>query len=220
MNAVLRTLLVGMPAEIHDGQGRPDPWFSGFIKRPVSGPIELRSDHLMGDGQADRRVHGGPEKAILAYCGDHYAHWCTELQRTDLTDGAFGENFTLTGLDETQVAIGDRFRVGSAVIEVSQPRQPCWKLARRCQLPTMPAQAIATGRLGWYFRVITPGRVTAGDTLDQVAHPHPAWTIARINQIFFGPVTAAWSGLAEALALPAISPEFVALCRQRFAHPV
>lgn len=218
MTVALRTLLVGMPAEIHDGHGRPDPWFSGFIKRPVSGPIELRSDHLMGDGQADRSVHGGPEKAILAYCGDHYPHWCTELQRIDLTDGAFGENFTLTGLDETQVAIGDRFRVGSAVIEVSQPRQPCWKLARRCRLPTMPAQAIASGRLGWYFRVITPGQVTAGDTLERVAQPHPAWTIARINQIFFGPVTAAWSGLAEALALPAISPEFVALCRQRFAH--
>ncbi len=219
MPCAVRTVLVGMPAEIHDGQGRPDPWFSGFVKRPVRGPVALRWDNLDGDGQADRSVHGGPEKAILAYFGDHYPHWCSELQRADLTDGAFGENFTLTGLDENQVAIGDRFGVGSAEIEVSQPRQPCWKLARRCQLPTMPAQAIATGRLGWYFRVITPGSVTAGDALVERARPHPAWTIARINQIFFGPPAAAWSGLAEALTLPEISPEFVALCRQRFAPP-
>jgi len=214
MTMCLRTVLVGMPAEIHDGAGRPDPWFSGFMKRPVSGPIELRSDNLVGDGQADRSVHGGPEKALLAYCGDHYPRWCAELQRDDLTDGAFGENFTFTGLDETQAAIGDQYRVGTAVIEVSQPRQPCWKLARRCRLPTMPAKAIATGRLGWYFRVITPGMVSAGDAVALVARPNPEWTIARINQIFFGDPATAAAAMAPALALPAMSPEFVVICRR------
>lgn len=219
MTASLRTVLVGMPAEIHDGQGRPDPWFSGFIKRPVTGPVELRRDNLVGDGQADRSVHGGPEKALLAYCGDHYPRWCAELQRDDLTDGAFGENFTVIGLDETEAAIGDRYRIGSAVIEVSQPRQPCWKLARRCRLPTMPALAIAHGWLGWYFRVLTPGVVSAGDPVVPVARPHPEWTIARINRIFFGDPATAAADLAPGLALSAMSAEFVAICQQRFSLP-
>ena len=211
----LRTILVGMPAEIHDGQDTK-PWFSGFIKRPVTGTVHIGHDQLAGDGQADRSVHGGSEKAILGYCADHYAAWRAQLQRDDLGDGSFGENFAFTGLDERQVAIGDRYRVGSAVIEVSQPRQPCWKLARRCGLPTMPALAIANGMLGWYFRVIEEGEASPGCEVALCARPNPGWTIARINQLFFGPLAAGRAGLEEALLLPAMSPEFVAVYHKRF----
>lgn len=214
MSIRLRSILVGMPAEIHDEQD-PKPWFSGFAKREVAGPVRIGRDNVAGDGQADRSVHGGPEKAILGYCADHYPQWCHELQRDDLRDGSFGENFAFTGLDEETAAIGDRYRVGSAVIEVSQPRQPCWKLARRCGLPTMPAKAIANGRLGWYFRVLEEGDASPGCAVIPCASPHPAWTIARINRLFFGPLEAARIGLAEALILPAMSPEFVAICAKR-----
>lgn len=215
MSITLRTILAGMPSEIHDGQSA-EPWFSGFMKRPVAGAVRIGREQIAGDGQADRAVHGGPEKAILGYCGEHYPAWRRDLQRDDLDDGAFGENFAFTGLDEESAAIGDRFRVGSAVIEVSQPRQPCWKLARRCRLPTMPAKAIANGRLGWYFRVIVEGEANAGCPVERCASPHPGWTIARINRLFFGPLEAGRSGLAEALSLPELSPEFAAICAKRF----
>jgi MOSC domain-containing protein YiiM len=209
---VLRTLLVSQPTTITDDQG--EPWVSGFAKLPVSGQVELRQDHLAGDGQADRTVHGGPEKALLGYCGDHYAQWSSELGQP-FADGAFGENLALTGIAEDGVAIGDSFQLGTAVIQVSQPRQPCWKLARRNRRPDLPAKAIASGRLGWYFRVLTPGVIQAGDNLEPLARPHPEWTIGRINRLFFGPAAAAGSLLSEAATLPAMSPEFLPVCRRR-----
>ncbi len=214
MTVRVRSILVGLPAEIHDDQS-DTPWFSGFVKLPVPGTVHIGREGIAGDGQADRAVHGGSEKAILAYCADHYGPWSSELQRNDLGDGAFGENLAITGLDEEAVAIGDRFRIGSAVIEVSQPRQPCWKLARRCRMPTMPAKAIANGRLGWYFRVVEEGETSAGCEAVPCGRPNPAWTIARINRLFFGPVEAARRGLSEALALPEMSSEFVAICVKR-----
>ena len=207
----LRTLLVSRPTSISDDQGE---WVSGFAKQPVAGPVELRSDNLDGDGQADRTVHGGPEKALLGYCADHYPLWSSELGQP-FADGAFGENLALTGLSEEAVAIGDTFHLGTAVIQVSQPRQPCWKLARRNHRPDLPAKAITSGRLGWYFRVLTAGVVTAGDTLETLARPHAEWTIARINRLFFGPAAAAGSLLSEAAVLPAMSPEFTPVCKRR-----
>jgi len=133
----------------------------------------VEKEHIVGDGQADRTVHSGAEKAVFAYCGDHYPRWQAELGRTDLSDGAFGKNLTLTGIDEDIVAIGDRYRIGEVLLEVSQPRQPCWTLARRCRLPTMPALAIANGRLGWYFRVLRPGKIQAGMAVGVSESPYP-----------------------------------------------
>jgi len=208
----LRTVLVSLPIVIEDDQG--DPWVSGFAKQPVHGPVAVQRDHLAGDGQADRTVHGGSEKAVFGYSGDHYPAWSTELG-VALADGAFGENLTLTGIDEDRVAIGDVFQLGTAIIQVSQPRQPCWKLARRHRLPSLPAQAIANGRLGWYFRVLTEGHVAAGETLTLKDRPHPSWTIARINRLFFGPRAALQNLLTEAALLPAMSPEFLAICQRR-----
>ena len=162
-------------------------------------------------------MHGGPEKAMLAYCADHYPLWNAELGRDDLGDGSFGENLSISGMDERSVAIGDVYRIGSAVVQVSQPRQPCWKLARRCRLPTMPAKAIATGRLGWYFRVLEPGEITAGDRVDPRERPSPEWTISRINRHYFAANPADRSPLAGMITRPGVSPEFIALVEKRLA---
>jgi MOSC domain-containing protein YiiM len=211
----LRTLLVSLPVTITDDQG--EPWISGFAKQPVAGPVALSRDHLDGDGQADRTVHGGSEKALLGYSGDHYSAWAGECGQP-FADGAFGENLTLTGISEERIAIGDTFQLGTAIIQVSQPRQPCWKLARRNRMPELPAKAIASGRLGWYFRVLSEGRVQAGESLTPLHRPHAAWTIAHINRLFFGPPAAAQSLLTEAALLPEMSSEFVAICQRRLGQ--
>ena len=217
MDPSIRTVLVGMPADISDDQGEPRTWRSGFHKRAVSGQVMLGRENLAGDGQADRTVHGGAEKALLGYCGEHYRQWKDELGHGRLTDGAFGENLTLSGLDEEGAAIGDIFRVGTTLIQVPQPRQPCWKLARRCRIKDLPARAIASGRLGWYFRVLEEGTLQAGDLLVSAERPNPAWTIARINRLFFGPPAQAKTLLGAAAEITGMSPEFADLCRRRFA---
>lgn len=216
MDPSIRTVLVGLPADITDDQGEPRTWRSGFAKRPVHGPVILSRENLAGDGQADRTVHGGPEKALLGYCGEHYRRWKDELGHGRLVDGAFGENLTFSGLDEETAAIGDIFRVGTTLIQISQPRQPCWKLARRCRLKDMPARAIASGRLGWYFRVLEEGTLQAGDLLISAERPNPAWTIARINRLFFGPAAQGRTLLGTAAEITGMSPEFIDICRKRF----
>jgi MOSC domain-containing protein YiiM len=210
---LVHTVLVGLPQDVVDDRG--PPWHSGFNKQPVEGRVVVTTDHLRGDGQAARTVHGGPDKAILAYCVEHYPRWNALLDRQDLGAGSFGENLALSGIDETTIAIGDQVRVGSVVIQVSQPRQPCWKLARRCRLPTMPAKAIATGWLGWYFRVLEPGTVAAGDRLEVLARPNPDWTIARINRLYFAAKAPQRAELATVMALPGVSPDFTSLCAKR-----
>lgn len=212
----IRTLLVGLPREISDDQAQPATWVSGFAKQPVAGPVHLDRINLVGDGQADRTVHGGSEKALLGYSADHYPRWRAELGRDDLGDGSFGENLALLGIDEEEVAIGDTFRAGTTLIQVSQPRQPCWKLARHCRLPDMPARAIASGRLGWYFRVLEEGQLQAGDRLVLASRANPQWTIARINRLYFGAAAGAAPLFDEALEIPGMSPEFGPNCRRRF----
>lgn len=214
MAIVLRAVFTGLPRDIDDGRGAP--WRSGFFKSPQVEAVQLATGGLEGDGQADLSVHGGPEKAALGYCTAHYHAWRTELGRDDLVAGAFGENLLFDGLDEESAMVGDRYRVGDAVIAVSQPRQPCWKLARRCGLPTMPALAIANGRLGWYFRVAAPGAIQAGARVELVDRPNPGWSIARINRIFFAASDEARQLLTEVLRLPGLSPEFAAICAKRF----
>ena len=116
------------------GPGSASPgekaWESGIFKDPVTSPLWLSYGGLRGDGQADRKHHGGPDKAVCAYCAQHYEYWQRQAQLGAMGFGGFGENLTLGGADETQLCIGDRFELGEAVVEVSQPRQPCWKLAR------------------------------------------------------------------------------------------
>lgn len=161
------------------------PYSTGFFKEPVAGPVRVGRTNLVGDGQADLSVHGGPDKAVLAYSAEHYPAWRAELGLPDLPFGAFGENLSINGLTEEDVCVGDVWTAGEVTFEVSQPRQPCWKLARRWRLKTLPAMVVETGRSGWYFRVLAEGELTAGTELLLTARPNPAWTITRANGVMY-----------------------------------
>ncbi len=183
---VLVSIQVGLPrqfgtADASDPKGRP--WSSGVWKEPVTGPVWLGSTNLAGDGQADLKNHGGPDKAVLAYAAAHYDAWRAELNRPDLPYGAFAENFTIAGLDEETVCIGDTYVIGETRVQVSQPRQPCWKISRRWQIEDLAAQVEATGRTGWYFRVLVEGYVEPGLTVILLDRPFPQWTVARAMAI-------------------------------------
>jgi len=157
------------------------PWKTGFFKEPVAGPVAFTSAGADGDEQADRVNHGGPDKAVLADSADHYLGWRTELEIPELPFGAFAENLTIAGLTEAEVCIGDRWRAGEVLFEVSQPRQPCCKLARRWRVKSLPALVSHTGRTGWYLRVLTDGALTAGTELELIDRPNPEVTIRRVN---------------------------------------
>jgi len=191
---------------IHTGRTAPlsrPGTFSAIDKLPRTGPVAVGLLGLDDDEQADRRVHGGHDKAILAYSHEHYATW-----RTDLGDharlgrtGAFGENLTVTGLDEHTVCLGDRWCVGAALLEVSQGRQPCWKLAERFAIDDMVQRVQHTLRTGWYCRVLIPGPVAAGDTLVLEHRPHAVWPIHRLMQLLYS-ATVDTDELTVALTLP------------------
>ncbi len=176
---------VGLP-RTHGHSDAPDPmdraWTSGFYKDPVNGPVAVGYTSMAGDGQADLRVHGGPDKAINAYPTEHYTYWRTEL-KLDFIGGAFGENFTTGGRLETDVWIGDIFRIGALLVQISQPRQPCWKLARRWRVPDLAARVEKNGRTGWYFRVLETATIQSPYEMTLVKRPHPAWTVAEANAI-------------------------------------
>jgi len=188
MTAVLASIQVGRVAW-HGTPGATDPhdrvWSTGFFKSPVAGPVRVGFTNLDGDEQADLRVHGGPEKAVLAYSADHYPAWRAELALPDLPFGAFGENLTVAGLTEADVCVGDVWRVGGAVLAVTQPRQPCWKLARRWRLTDLPGRVVKTGRTGWYFRVVEEGVIDAGQPLERLDRPNTAWSVARANRVMY-----------------------------------
>ncbi len=160
---------------------------SGIAKRRASGPLLLSPTGLAGDEQGDTIRHGGPEKAVHHYPFDHYAAWTGDLGPHPLLagPGAFGENFSTLGLTEATVAIGDVFRLGTALIEVSQGRQPCWKLNERFGRPDMARLVQSSGRTGWYYRVLEPGSVSPDDRLVLQERRAPDWTLARIWHTFY-----------------------------------
>jgi len=179
---------VGLPRSVGT-PGATDPlekvWTTGFFKDAVDGPVWLSRTGLAGDGQADRQNHGGPDKAINAYAEEHYADWRETLGLPEIGPGGFGENFTTAGMREPDVCVGDIYESGSALIQVSQPRQPCWKLARRWRVKDFVARVQRNGRTGWYFRVLREGEVAAGETLVMVERPYPRWTIAAANEVMY-----------------------------------
>lgn len=155
---------------------------SAIQKRPQEGPVQIHAEGLAPDEQADRRVHGGPEMALHLYPLDHHAWWRGEIGDHPLLDepGSFGSNLALRGLTEDQVHIGDRFACGTALIEISQPRQPCWKIEHRFGNKGMVAAIVRSGRCGWYFRVIEAGEVAAGESLERVSIGAAEWSVARV----------------------------------------
>jgi MOSC domain-containing protein YiiM len=185
-------------------------WTTAFYKMHVDGPVEVTSQGLVGDAQADLRVHGGPDKAIMTYSADHFLNWKAEIE-LDVVPGGFGENLTISGWTEKDVCIGDQWQIGNVVLEVSQPRQPCWKLARRWMMPELPKQVIKTGRSGWYLRVLTMGELAAPCPIHLLAQPHPEWTIERVNRVYYEKV----KSRAELEALANL-PELAAVWQEDF----
>jgi len=160
MDLRLLSVNVGMPREI--GIVRGEPVLSGIAKTPVEEPsVYVNATNIEGDGQADLSVHGGVDKAVYCYPADHWPWWERE-NAFACRPAAFGENLTVEGADETEIGIGDRFRWGDVVLEVSQPRAPCFKFAIISRRPDAPALMTASGRTGWYFRVIQNGHAGVG----------------------------------------------------------
>lgn len=155
-------------------------WSSGIGKAPVDRPISVSYRGLAGDEQADLEHHGGPDKAVLAYASSHYEAWAADAEVGRLALGMFGENLLVEGLDESMVQIGERWRVGSALLEVSQSRPPCWKLNRHSGKPRLVDRIVATGRTGWYLRVLEEGELSAGEPIQREPAAAEAETILEV----------------------------------------
>ena len=158
---------------------------TAFFKYPVDGKIEVGPLGLRGDEQADLTVHGGLDKAVYVYPGEHYASWERTLDQGKLPPGSFGENLTTQGLTEEQVYIGDTFAVGDARLQVTQPRSPCYKLQIRFGRPDAVALFVREGRPGWYFSVSKPGSVSPGDLVSLVDRKQGAFTVADVWALSF-----------------------------------
>ncbi|MFC0206160.1 MOSC domain-containing protein [Novosphingobium soli] len=173
----LLSLLCGKVAPF---RGPAEP--SAIDKRPVLGEVRVRRSGLEGDTQADLTVHGGPDKAIHHYPHDHYAWWREAIGDHPLLagNGAFGENVSTRGVVEDMVCIGDRWRLGTAVVEVSQGRQPCWKLDHRFGGARVNALCVRSRRSGWYYRVIQEGVAQSGEVMELLDRPFPSWTVLRV----------------------------------------
>jgi MOSC domain-containing protein YiiM len=157
---------------------------TGIFKDPVSGRIRMRILNLDGDRQADLAVHGGPSKAVYAYPSEHYAYWRNELPGVALPWGMFGENLTTDGLVEGEAAIGDRFRIGSAEVMVTEPRLPCYKLGLKFGRDDIIKRFLASRRTGFYFAVLREGEVGAGDAIQRISRDSTGVTVADITDLY------------------------------------
>jgi ferredoxin-NADP reductase/MOSC domain-containing protein YiiM len=199
--ARLISLNVGLPRDV-SWQGRTVR--TGVWKQPVHDRRMARRLNIDGDGQGDLAGHGGEHRAVLVYQIDSYRYWQKQLGRTDFTYGQFGENFTVEGLSDDEVCIGDRYRIGSALFEVSQPRVTCYRVGIRMNEPQMPALLVSHGRPGFYFRVLEEGDVGAGDEIVRVMQGPEGMTIAEVDALLYKPGHPA-DRLKKALRIPALS---------------
>ncbi len=172
------TVNVGLPKQIGVRRGRPV--MSAIDKRPVPGPHIVEGVNITGDEQADLRVHGGPDKAVYAYAAEDTSWWNGELGRDDLGPGSFGENLTTSGVDCTNAVIGERWRVGTVLFEVCQPRQPCFKLGLHLDDPKILKRFAQASRPGAYLRILEPGTLEAGDAVEIVDAPDHGVTIRLV----------------------------------------
>ena len=189
-------------------------------KDPIQGRCWVSRLNLDGDGQADLGGHGGEQRAVFVYQIESYRHWAEQLKRTDFVHGQFGENFTIEGLPDDAVCIGDRFQIGGALFEVTQPRVTCYRVGIRTNEPRMPALLTSSGRPGFYFRVLQEGEVRAGDEIVRVGEASERMTIAEINALLYSP-NHPRDRLQRALRIEALSPgwrgSFEALLRSETA---
>jgi MOSC domain-containing protein YiiM len=161
-----------------------DPVSTGIFKEPVAGRVMLRTLNLDGDRQADLSVHGGPSKAVYGYPSEHYGYWQQELPEMKLSWGMFGENFTTAGLFESELNIGDKFRVGSAIMMVTEPRMPCYKLGIRFGGSDIVKRFLASERTGFYFAVLEEGEVGAGDPIELIEKSQGSLRVSDITALY------------------------------------
>ena len=212
MSARAGTLLsvnVAMPKDV-TWRGRTV--FTGVFKDPVAGPRRVRRLNIDGDGQGDKAGHGGEQRAVFVYQMDSYRYWERELGRSDFVFGQFGENFTIEGPSDQHVCIGDRYRIGSAVFEVTQPRVTCYRVGLRMDDPRIPALLVSHHRPGFYFRVLEEGEVQAGDEILKLASGPEQMTVDEVNGLLYLPGHPR-QGLLRALRIPALSPGWQASFR-------
>ena len=191
---------------------------SAIAKHPLAGEVRIGELGIEGDEQGDLRVHGGIDKAVHHYPFEHYASWRDEMGAHPMLEapGAFGENISTQGLTEATVCLGDRFELGDVLLEVSQGRQPCWKLNDRFDVPDMARRVQDTGRSGWYYRVLHAGHAQAGDTLTLIERPHPGWPLARLAALLYQRVLDP-AQLEPALELPLV-PSWRKIIERRLQH--
>jgi ferredoxin-NADP reductase/MOSC domain-containing protein YiiM len=200
--ARLLSVNVGLPRDIA-WKGRIV--HTGIWKDPVAGRCRVRRLNLEGDGQGDLHGHGGEQRAVFVYQIESYRHWQGQLKRTDFVLGQFGENFTIEGLADDSVCIGDRYQIGSALFEVTQPRVTCYRVGIRTNEPRMPALLTSSGRPGFYFRVLREGEVGAGDDIVKVGEAKERMTVAEINALLYSP-NHPRDRLERSLRIEALSP--------------
>ncbi len=177
------TLLVGVPEPFGPGKRK-----SAIRKSVVDGTVAVGAEGLAGDGHADTTNHGGPDQALHHYAAEHYAEWRSRYPEHALRltePGFFGENISTTGMTEESVCVGDRYRLGSAILEVSQGREPCWKLAHRLGAGGFARAVQDSGRTGWFYRVVETGEAQTGDELTLLERAHSEWTIARLMHGYY-----------------------------------
>ena len=208
---------VGTLVSVNVGMPRDVPWqgknvFTGVFKDPVTGPRRVRKLNIDGDRQGDLAGHGGEERAVFVYQLDSYRYWERELRRDDFVYGQFGENFTVEGLSDDMVCIGDRYRVGSAVFEVTQPRVTCYRVGIRMNDPRIPALLVSHRRPGFYFRVLEEGEVQAGDEILTLAPGPEQMTVVEVDTLLYLPGHPPQE-LVRALRIPALSPGWQASFR-------
>jgi len=193
---------VGMPKNV---QWRSKTVHTGIWKTPVEGPVMVRRINIDGDGQGDLAGHGGEQRAVMVYQTESYEFWKAYLNRDDLAPGHFGENFTVTGLADAEVCIGDRYRIGDAEFEVTQPRVTCFRVGLRLDEPEMPNLLVAQHRPGFYFRVITEGHVRAGDDIVRTRRGRHELSVADVDALLYLPDRNI-EQLRKIVDVPALSP--------------
>ncbi|MXO48333.1 MOSC domain-containing protein [Erythrobacter vulgaris] len=206
-SAIVHALCVGQPAPLADGK------ISSIDKQIVDGPVRIGRMGLEGDTQSDRKHHGGEHMAVHLYAADHYPCWRSEIPDVERlsSPGAFGENLHAEGLTEAQVFIGDRFRLGASLLELSMGRQPCSTLERHFRRKDMVRRIIANHRCGWYFRVLEEGRVKAGDRIELVERVQTRWNVEDAFVLLFDPKRdSTLSDMRDLLSISQLGPQWQA----------
>ncbi len=182
---ILESIQVGVP-QTYPLKGASATWDTSFFRIPVAAPRMVFRTHLDGNYQADTKHHGLSYQAILFYAAEHYPHWQKELNNPAINAGGFGENFTVSGISEANICAGDILEIGEAKVQISVPRYPCWKIAKRWNIENLTDLVAATGRTGWYCSVLQEGMVQPKIPIYLLERPYPQWPIALINDLGHG----------------------------------